>query len=260
MVACCAASSHPINYLILSSMHATILYYPGTNCEAETARALQLVGFSTSVVPIAEAQRRDIEQSQLVMLAGGFSYGDYVMSGRLAQLVTQSQLGDALVQHHERGGFTMGICNGFQILTKLGLLPTGSLIDNVSERFVCRWAQLNVVSRSSPYLQGLPESFELPVAHAEGRFVAPDGMAEHYVAQGLAALTYADNYNGSQHAIAALQDATGRAFGLMPHPERFLFKRHHYDPDWSDGNAAASEPAMGWGYRMFRSVAQAIGG
>ncbi len=243
-------------------MHATILYYPGTNCDAETARALQLVGFSTSVVPIAEAERSHIERSQLVMLAGGFSYGDYVMSGRLAQLVTQSQLGDALVRHHEGGGFTMGICNGFQILTKLGLLPTASLIDNVSERFVCRWAQLNVVNPTSPYLQGLPARFELPVAHAEGRFVAPPGMAEQYVAQGLAALTYQDNYNGSQQAIAALQDATGRAFGLMPHPERFVFKRHHYDPDWNGhvGGAAAAEEGHGWGYAMFRSVAQAIAG
>ena len=83
--------------------HATLLKYPGTNCDVETARALQLVGFTTAIVPIADATRGDVEKSQLLMFSGGFSYGDYVMSGRLAQLVTESKLGDAIQQHHHRG-------------------------------------------------------------------------------------------------------------------------------------------------------------
>ena len=232
--------------------HATLLKYPGTNCDAETARALQLVGFTTAIVPIADATVADIEKSQLVTFSGGFSYGDYVMSGRLAQLVTESKLGDAIQNHHARGGYTFGICNGFQILTKLGILPTGSLIDNTSERFVCRWAKLEVKNSSSPYLQGLPDTFELPVAHAEGRFVTFAGDAETYLANGNVALTYADNFNGSTLAIAGLQDPTGRAFGLMPHPERFIQKNHHYDPDWN------LTPDYGWGYYMFKSLASAL--
>jgi phosphoribosylformylglycinamidine synthase subunit PurQ / glutaminase len=233
-------------------MHATLLKYPGTNCDAETARALELVGFTTSIVPIAIASINQIKQSQLVMLCGGFSYGDYVMFGRLAQLVTESKLGDAIQQHHDRGGYTMGICNGFQILTKLGILPTGSLIDNTSERFVCRWAKLNVQNSSSPYLQGLPKSFELPVAHAEGQFVTFPGDAESYLANGNVTLTYEENFNGSTLAIAGLQDSSGRAFGLMPHPERFIQKNHHYDPDWNEAED------YGWGYHMFKSLASSI--
>jgi phosphoribosylformylglycinamidine synthase len=232
--------------------HATLLKYPGTNCDNETARALQLVGFTTAIVPIADATRGDIEKSQLLMFSGGFSYGDYVMSGRLAQLVTESKLGDAVQQHHQRGGFTFGICNGFQILTKLGILPTGSLIDNTTERFVCRWAKLKVTNPSSPYLQGLPDSFELPVAHAEGRFVSFPGDADQYLANGNVTLTYEDNFNGSTLGIAGLQDASGRAFGLMPHPERFIQKNHHYDPDWSENKD------FGWGYYMFKSLAAAL--
>lgn len=231
--------------------HATLLKYPGTNCDAETARALELVGFTTSIIPIAIATSTDIKKSDLVMFSGGFSYGDYVMSGRLAQLVTESKLGDAIQVHHARGGYTMGICNGFQILTKLGILPSASLIDNVSERFVCRWAGLKVNHANSPYLQGLPSEFELPAAHAEGRFVTLSDDANHYLSTGNAALTYTDNYNGSTNAIAALQDDSGRAFGLMPHPERFILKNHHYDPDWN----AAQEP---WGLQMFRSLAKNI--
>ena len=203
---------------------------------------------------IADATVAEIEKSQLVMFSGGFSYGDYVMSGRLAQLVTESKLGDAIQNHHARGGFTFGICNGFQILTKLGILPTGSLIDNTSERFVCRWAKLQVKNTSSPYLQGLPAEFELPVAHAEGRFVTFPGDAETYLANGNVALTYADNFNGSTLAIAGLQDPTGRAFGLMPHPERFIQKNHHYDPDWN------GDPDHGYGYYFFRSIWREISG
>lgn len=232
--------------------HAILLKYPGTNCDVETSRALELVGFTTDIVPIAVASRADIEKAQLVMFSGGFSYGDYVMSGRLAQLVTESRLGDAIHKHHDRGGFTFGICNGFQILTKLGILPKGSLIDNSSERFVCRWAKLRVQNPTSPYLQGLPEAFELPVAHAEGRLVTFQGDAETYLANGNVALTYEENFNGSTLAIAGLQDASGRAFGLMPHPERFIEKKHHYDPDWNPSEK------HGWGYYMFRSLANQL--
>ncbi|MGN1309711.1 MAG: phosphoribosylformylglycinamidine synthase subunit PurQ, partial [Akkermansia sp.] len=99
--------------------HALLLKYPGTNCDVETARALNAVGFSTQVQPIATATPAHVKKAQLVVFSGGFSYGDYVMSGRLAQLETERFLGDALMTHHANGGFLLGICNGFQILTKL---------------------------------------------------------------------------------------------------------------------------------------------
>ena len=149
--------------------HALLLKYPGTNCDVETERALRTVGFSTQVQPIATAAPEHVAKSQLVVISGGFSYGDYVTSGRLAQLETERFLGDALHRHHAGGGLILGICNGFQILTKLGILPSSSLIDNKSERFECLWAKLVKVAKDSPFLQGLPDEFELPSAHAEGR-------------------------------------------------------------------------------------------
>lgn len=231
--------------------HALLLKYPGTNCDAETSRALEAVGFETQVLPIALLESHALDNTQLVVFSGGFSYGDYVMSGRFAKLNTLAKVGDGLQQFVARGGHVLGICNGFQILTQLHLLPEGSLIHNTSGRFICRWAGLKK-NASSPYLQGLPDEFELPVAHAEGRFVGIDDAAGEYVQNGRAALLYTSDVNGSSQQIAGLQDETGRVFGLMPHPERFLFKKHHYDPDWN------GDADHGWGYYMFKSVREAV--
>ena len=173
-------------------------------------------------------------------------------SGRLAQLETERFLGDALQRHHAGGGMLLGICNGFQILTKLGILPDSSLIDNKKERFECVWAKLVKVARNSPFLQGLPDEFELPSAHAEGRLVTRPGDAEKYLASGNVALQYVDNRDGCECSIAGLQDSTGRAMGLMPHPERFLLPRHHYDKDW------AGNEDWGWGYFLFKSAFDAL--
>ena len=231
---------------------ALLLKFPGTNCDAETARALRLVGFDVSILPIAELAATSLSQCQLLVLAGGFSYGDYVMSGRFAELELKNKLGARLRQFVDGGGFVVGICNGFQILTRVGLLPEGSLIDNDSGRFQCQWAGLEKRG-TSRILEGLPDHFELPIAHAEGRFVTRDpALAEQYVANGLACLTYREDTNGSAAAIAGLQDETGRVFGLMPHPERFVFKNQHYDPDWD------ADPHYGWGFYFFRSLFHAV--
>ncbi|QIF01352.1 phosphoribosylformylglycinamidine synthase I [Roseimicrobium sp. ORNL1] len=229
---------------------ALLLKFPGTNCDAETARALQSVGFETQVMPSALLEPHALDDVQMVVFSGGFSYGDYVMSGRFAKLTTLSKLGDGLRKFVDKGGYAMGICNGFQILTQLHLLPEGSLIHNTSGRFICRWAGLKKNS-ASPYLSEVPDEFELPVAHAEGRFVGIDDAAGDYVKNGRAALLYTSDVNGSTHQIAGLQDETGRVFGLMPHPERFTSKQHHYDADWSGAE-------HGWGYYMFRSVFAAM--
>lgn len=224
--------------------------YPGTNCDVETARALQSVGFQTEIVPVSELTPAHFVGVSLVVFSGGFSYGDYVMAGRVAQLITQQKLGKALENYVANGGYVLGICNGFQIITKLGLLPEGSLIDNSSGRFQCRWVRMKIHAKNSPFLAELPDDaeIELPIAHAEGRFVAPEGKADEYLADGLVPLTYTEDINGSSARIAGLQDKTGRVFGLMPHPERFMDKRHHYDPDWN------GDPARGTGYYIFKSI------
>lgn len=231
--------------------HALLIKFPGTNCDAETARALEAAGFTTEIVPVARLESEALNRTDLVVFSGGFSYGDYVMSGRIARLVTRHKLGEQLQAFVDRGGHVLGICNGFQILTQLGLLPRGSLIHNTSGRFLCRWAPLRKNGDTSPFLKALPDQFELPVAHAEGRFVGESGDAEQYVKDGRAALLYGTDINGSSAGIAGLQDATGRVFGLMPHPERFIARQTHYDPDWQ-------EAERGWGYYFFKGVADAL--
>ena len=227
---------------------ALLIKFPGTNCDRETARALELVGFSASIQPVAVVKPDLLRDCQLLVFSGGFSYGDYVMAGRLAELELDRRLGDALRGYYAGGGHVLGICNGFQILTKTGLLPESSLVNNVSGRFVCRWTPLTVLPGNNAFLQGLPERIELPVAHAEGRLVTRDPeLAKEYRAKGYVALTYNDNFNGSFEAIAGLQDADGRVLGLMPHPERFVERRQHYDPGWDRAE-------RGWGYYVFASI------
>ena len=235
--------------------HALLLKFPGTNCDAETSRALEEAGFSTEILPIACVEEKSLGSAQLIVLSGGFSYGDYVMAGRLAQLELERRIGDALKRFRDNGGYLLGICNGFQILTKLGLLPEGSLINNTSGRFICQWVRLERRVDDNPFLRGLPENFELPIAHAEGRFVAPEGAAQKYLDEGLAVLVYGEDVNGSSCRIAGLADSSGRVLGLMPHPERFLWDSHHYDRDWTGDDAG-----MGSGYQMFKSIYNTIAG
>jgi phosphoribosylformylglycinamidine synthase len=234
--------------------HALLIKFPGTNCDAETARALEAAGFSAEILPVALLDEAALDRTQLVVFSGGFSYGDYVMSGRIAQLITKNKVGERLRRFVDEGGYALGICNGFQILTQLDLLPKASLIHNTSGRFICRWVPLKKNGKKeSPFLKALPAEFELPVAHAEGRVVTLGTDAADYVKSGLAPLLYGENINGSTAAIAGLQDETGRVFGLMPHPERFLSAADHYDPDWNTAE-------HGWGYYFFKGAFETITG
>ncbi|MFN0126928.1 MAG: phosphoribosylformylglycinamidine synthase I [Verrucomicrobiales bacterium] len=245
---------------MLKTPIALLPRYPGTNADEETARALRVAGFDATIVPSAVLTREGIAGADLIVFSGGFSYGDYVMSGRIAQLITQQRLAGALEEFVARGGHLLGICNGFQILTKLGLLPKASLIENTSGRFQCRWVKLRVRNPANPFLRELPTDvdIEFPIAHCEGRLVAPAGEAARYAREALAALTYAgDNPNGSEEAIAGLQDASGRVFGLMPHPERFLYASQHYNRDWSQLHG---EPEWGWGYYFFKGIYHTLSG
>jgi len=229
-----------------STPKALLLKFPGTNCDAETKGALQLAGFDATVQPISIVDPATLSDYQLLVFSGGFSYGDYIMAGRLAKLELERRLGTAVQDYYANGGHLLGICNGFQILSEIGVLPASSLIQNTTGRFVCRWASLKKQQADNPYLNGLPEEFELPVAHAEGRLVSHQADKELL---GHATLTYGENFNGSTQAIAGMQDESGRVFGLMPHPERFIQRRHHYDPDWA-------EQEYGWGYYIFQSIYQ----
>lgn len=233
----------------------------GTNCEAETAFAFEMVGADPQIVHI-NALREDpklLSKAQFLAIPGGFSYGDDVASGRILANELTTGLGDALIEFVDRGGYAIGICNGFQVLVKSGLLPRldnvaqqqVSLTDNSSGLYTDRWVRLHGDSQLCAWIDD-DEPIELPVAHAEGRFTAPDDVLDALEARHQVAMRYDqnDNFNGSSRSIAGICDPTGRVFGLMPHPERFL--RWHNHPNWT----RLPHEREGHGVRMFRAAMQ----
>jgi phosphoribosylformylglycinamidine synthase len=205
-------------------MHATVVVFPGSNADAEMIHTLRdVVGLTT-----ATAWHRDAELpggTELVAIPGGFSYGDYLRCGAIART---SPIVAAVRRHAERGGFVLGVCNGFQILTEAGLLP-GALTRNQNLRFECRDVFVTPAA-DGPFTSGLPRVLRLPIAHAEGRYQASPGTLRALAAEGRIALRYCDregaasagaNPNGSIDDIAGIYGGPARnVFGLMPHPER----------------------------------------
>lgn len=228
-----------------------VLRADGTNCDEETAYAFGKAGGEPRFVHVNELRRggQSLRQYQVLALPGGFSYGDDVASGKILAVELVSQLADEIRAFVGRGGLVIGICNGFQTLVRAGLLPfcrlgdmRATLTANDSGRFECRWIELVVdpTGHCAFTRDGMEEVIELPVAHGEGRFFA-DGMmldfmecnwwiALRYAEYGKATMRYPANPNGSLRAIAGVCDASGRIFGLMPHPERFVETTQH--PNW----------------------------
>lgn len=235
-----------------------VLRAPGTNCDAETRHAFQQAGADAQTLHVNRwfESPTTIADSQILCIPGGFSYGDDLAAGRIFAQGLKERLGEQLVRFRDEGGLILGICNGFQVLLKSGLLdhhdrsePVATLAWNDSGRFVDRWAHLRVASPLCVFLKGL-ERLYLPVAHAEGRFQAIDQAAFDELDQSdRLVLRYApsaegepaDNPNGSMGDVAGMCDGTGRVFGLMPHPERYLTPVQH--PSWT--RAMPAEPTEG---------------
>ncbi len=240
-----------------------VLRAAGTNCDAETAYAFSLVGADPTVLHVNRLRERPklLRDYQALAIPGGFSYGDDVASGRIFANELMSVLRDELLAFVDRGGFAIGICNGFQVLVKTGLLPRlggagsqalvqeATLTDNLSGIYRDCWVRCTAVAGRCQWIPDQQE-VELPVAHAEGRFLAPAGVLSQLAEAGQVALRYSagTNPNGSAGDIAGICDHTGRVFGLMPHPERFLRWENH--PRWT------REPrrAEGDGVRFFRAA------
>ena len=228
-----------------------ILKADGTNCEVETAHAFALAGGQPEILPMnrLRAGEARLDRYDALAVPGGFSYGDDVVSGKIMAVELMSFLAEALADFVAAGKPILGICNGFQVLVRTGLLPFGSLgqmqatlSQNQSGRYECRWVEL-LRDSEAPILDGLPERLSLPVANGEGRFYADAETLARIEDAGLVALRYLDaegrpsqdypaNPNGSLNAIAGLCDPSGRILGLMPHPERFVTPQQH--PDWRD--------------------------
>ncbi|MCB9831419.1 MAG: phosphoribosylformylglycinamidine synthase I [Planctomycetes bacterium] len=229
-----------------------VLRAAGVNCNEETAYAFELAGASTTQIHVNRLVQNPklLDDFGAVAIPGGFSYGDDIASGRVLGLELDQVLGEAMRKLLGRGGLVLGICNGFQVLTKSGLLPgpekTGSgirasLVENESHRYEDRWVHMAVNGKKSLFF-GAETQIELPVAHGEGRFVvesdddlarleADDRIVLRYVTASGGPASYPANPNGAMAGIAGICDASGQVFGLMPHPERFLFPWQH--PTWT---------------------------
>jgi phosphoribosylformylglycinamidine synthase subunit PurQ / glutaminase len=249
---------------------ALILRAPGTNCDEETAAAWRLAGADVETWHVGRALEspESLDRYQILTIPGGFSYGDDLGAGKIFAARLISALGDTLRRFHDRGGLLLGVCNGFQVLVKSGLLPGGparrpaTITRNDSGHFEDRWVRLAPAPGRSPFLADA-EPIELPVAHGEGKFLAdPADLAALDAAgqlvlryagpDGLPTQSYPANPNGSPLAVAGLCDPTGRIFGLMPHPERHADPLQH--PRWT----RLGPKPEGDGLRIFRNAVAAL--
>ena len=193
-----------------------VVVFPGSNCDRDVRWATEgCLGLPTRFLWHEE---RDLSGLDAVVIPGGFSYGDYLRCGAIARFAPILQEVAAFV---ERGGRVLGICNGFQVLTELGLLP-GALTRNEKLHFLCEDTPLEVSPGHCQWLQGYGdgETIHLPIAHGEGRYQVDPGQLQELEDSGRVVLRYQANPNGSMGAVAGLTNRTGTVLGLMPHPER----------------------------------------
>ncbi len=269
-------------------MTALVLTGFGLNCEEETSHAYVMAGLDTRIVHVSDlfSGAVSLAGASIVHLSGGFSFGDDLGSGRvLANRLRLEKLPSGSTLLHELraftadGGLVFGVCNGFQILVKAGLLPNiggdfdpeVTLTHNDSGRFCDRWVTCGAPTSPSPAFVGR-ETFELPVRHGEGKLVTRDADVARAIAeQRLVALTYVDpargnanatdypaNPNGSELSCAGLTDPTGRVVGAMPHPEAHLVPYLH--PAWAKRTRDGTLPEIGDGLVIFRNLVAAARG
>ncbi|SEM86457.1 phosphoribosylformylglycinamidine synthase subunit I [Pseudorhodobacter antarcticus] len=203
-------------------MKAAVITFPGSNCDRDLA-----VAFAHAGADVHRVWHKDTalpEGVDVVAVPGGFSFGDYLRCGAIA---AQSPIGAAVRAHAARGGYVLGICNGFQVLTEMGLLP-GALMRNAGLKFICKTVKLQVATSdsvfTSAYVRG--QRVMIPVAHHDGNYTADADVLARLQGEDRIAFTYSANPNGSMGSIAGILSDNRRVLGMMPHPERAAEPAH----------------------------------
>ncbi|MEW6556437.1 MAG: phosphoribosylformylglycinamidine synthase I [Elusimicrobiota bacterium] len=256
----------------MKKVKVLVLKTAGTNNDIETAQGFNLAGASSEIVHINRFLRKEkkISEYKILAIPGGFSYGDDISAGKVFANKLKYKLKAEIIKFAKTGKLIIGICNGFQVLVKSGLLPfvtdrqSVTLGWNDSGKFECRWVYLkknqkSKIKNQNFWIRNLPEIIQLPIAHAEGKFYADNEIIEKLEKQGLVVFKYCDetgnsaeypyNPNGSIDNIAGIMNPDGNILGLMPHPERFVTKYQY--PVWTRNKTI--EPV---GLAIFKNVVE----
>lgn len=248
-----------------------VLRVAGTNCDLETEWAFNLAGGKVNRVHINRIieNKKILKDYQVLVFPGGFAYGDDIAAGKVLANQIRYKLWEEIQDFINSKKIIIGICNGFQVLVKAGILPwigkqVVTLSWNNSARFEDRWVYLKVENSVSPFLKGLPEIIRLPVAHAEGKFITEKKeilkkindkkmVMFRYCNEKGDLAGYPFNPNGSFENIAGICNETGLVFGMMPHPERCILKYHL--PDWT-GKRYDFMKEYSYGFQIFKNVVE----
>ncbi|MEO1958644.1 MAG: phosphoribosylformylglycinamidine synthase subunit PurQ [Nautiliaceae bacterium] len=204
-------------------MRVGVVVFPGTNCDRDTKWAFEKIGAKADFIWHSE---KELKNYDLVVLPGGFSYGDYLRSGAIARF---SPIMEAIREYAKKGGYVLGICNGFQILLESHLLP-GAMTRNEGLHFISKFHHLKVIDNNNKFLQNfnIGDIINIPIAHAEGNYKVDENTLKRMYDNGQVLLKYCDengeelNPNGSIDSIAGICNENKNVFGLMPHPERAM--------------------------------------
>ncbi len=203
-------------------MHAAVIVFPGSNCDRDLVVALERAGARVSKVWHKDTALP--EGIDLIAIPGGFSFGDYLRCGAIA---ANSPICKSVVAHAGKGGYVLGVCNGFQVLTETGLLP-GALLRNAGLKYICKTVELRVETNDSAYTSGYDtgDIINIPIAHHDGNYFVDEDTHTRLRDERRVAFTYVDNPNGSIGDIAGVLSQNRRVLGMMPHPERMAEPAH----------------------------------
>ena len=265
-------TAHIYEIITMPTPKILILRAPGANCDREAQFAFERAGAPAERVHLQRLRENPklLHRYQILMIPGGFSYGDDIGAGKILASQLSHFLGAELRKFRDAEKLILGVCNGFQVLLKAGMLiqpdeegPLATLTNNKSGKFEARWIHLRTTGSPSYFLRGIDRLY-LPVAHGEGNFLCREEwilagleqagqVAFKYVSAAGGSAKYPDNPNGSEADVAGVCDASGRVLGLMPHPERHILPTQH--PRWTREGLKAE----GDGLKLFRNAVEYFG-